>query len=267
MATIEPVEDPRDPRLADYRSARDPAWRQRTGLFLAESALVVRRLLTDSPFRARAILVTPALLDGLRDVLDRAEDGPVVHVAGHSVQRELMGFNFHRGCLALAERGAGPPPGALLARGAPLLLVLDDVADPDNVGALFRNARAFGAGGALLSPGTADPLYPKAIRVSVAATLSLPHARLARWPEDLADVRAAGYTLVALSPDGTRDVATLAALRGRAALVAGSEGHGLAPGVRAAADVVVRVAMAPGVDSLNVAVAAAIALHHLAGRG
>lgn len=263
MTPIDPIDDPRDPRVADYRSARDADWRRRSGLFLAESALVVRRLLTESRFRARSILATPAILDGLGDALEALPEGVVVHVAGPAVQRQLMGFNFHRGCLALAERGPDLAPDALLAAAAPLL-ALEDVADPENVGALFRNARAFGAAGVLLSPGAGDPLYPKAIRASAAATLSLPFARLAGWPAGLARVRAAGYTLVALTPDGECDVATLAPGSARIALLVGSEGRGLGAAARAAADLTVRVRMVPGVDSLNVAVAVGIALHRLA---
>jgi len=263
MASIQRVDAPADPRLADYRSARDPAWRRRTGLFLAESALVVRRLLAESRFRTRSILATEPIVAGLQDVLERAPADLVVHVAGHAVQREVMGFNFHRGCLALAERGPDLDAAALLAPDRPLLLVLEDVADPDNVGALFRNGRAFGVAGVLLSPGTGDPLYPKAIRVSVGATLSVPHARLPQWPADLDRLRSAGYAVVALTPGAGAAVEALGTAGERLALLVGSEGRGLSDGALALADRAVRIPMAPGVDSLNVAVAAGIALYHV----
>jgi tRNA G18 (ribose-2'-O)-methylase SpoU len=148
------------------------------------------------------------------------------------------------------------------------LLALEGVADPDNVGAIFRNAAAFGVAGALLSSHCADPLYRKAIRVSMGATLTLPFARLADWPAGLAALRQAGYRLVALCPGAEAEdiveVAARAPRRPRLALLLGAEGAGLSEATRAAADVEVRIPMAAGVDSLNVAAACGIALHRFA---
>jgi tRNA G18 (ribose-2'-O)-methylase SpoU len=197
-----------------------------------------------------------------------SSSGPALYVAAPAVLRALVGFPFHRGCLALAERGVAPPVAALIEPTGPRTLVLlDDLADPDNVGGVFRNALAFGVDAVLLSGGCADPLYRKAIRTSAAATLALPFARVADWPAALADVRRAGYRLIALTPEaGAVDVGALERPECRAerqAVLLGAEGRGLAPVSRAAADLKIGIRMAAGVDSLNVATASGIALHQL----
>lgn len=269
MREPQQIDDPADARLADYRNLKDPELRRARGLFVAEGQGVVRRLIESARFRVRSLLLAPAARNALRDWLPGLDDATAVYVASRGVIRDVVGFDFHRGCLALAERGADLSADALMAppdRRA--LVVLDELADPDNVGALFRNALAFGVDGVLLSAGTADPLYRKAIRVSAAATLRVPFARLADWAGGLRRLRERGYALLALATDGTVDVADLGRTRprpDRMALLVGSEGTGLGPVARAAADLDVRIAMAPGVDSLNVATACGIALHHLRG--
>ena len=267
---IEPIDDPSDPRLADYRDLKDPHLRLRQGLFIAESREVIRRLLACRRFRARSVLLTPAALDGLRDVLETADPATRILLVQHDLVRGVVGFNFHRGCLAVGERGAEPPVSSLLDPcGARLLLVLEDVTNPDNVGAVFRNATVFAADGVLLSPGSADPLYRKAIRVSIGASLSLPFARLRDWPGELLALRDAGYTIVALTPRADAidivEFGTTRPVPARLALLFGSEGTGLSDAARSAADCEVRIAMRPGADSLNVATACGIALHRLAG--
>jgi tRNA G18 (ribose-2'-O)-methylase SpoU len=264
---VEPVEDPADPRIAGYRDARDGELRRREGLFLAEGRLLVRRLLEASRYRVQSLLVIPTALDDLRDLLARDDSTPV-HVASAETIRAIVGFKFHRGCLALGVRGEPLAPEALIDPVGPrTLLALEGVADPDNVGALFRNAAAFGAGGVLLSSHCADPLYRKAIRVSMGATLSLPFAQVTDWAVTLAALRHAGYRLVALCPGADAEdlveVAGRAPRRPRLALLLGAEGEGLSDATRAAADVEVRIPMAAGVDSLNVAAACGIALHRL----
>jgi tRNA G18 (ribose-2'-O)-methylase SpoU len=233
---------------------------------VAESRAVVRILLGSARFRTRSVLLTAPALDSLREAL-QATDAPV-YLTSHEVARAVVGFDFHRGCLALGERGGELAIEALIDRRGPrLVLALENVSNPDNVGGVFRNARAFGAGLILLSAGCADPLYRKAIRTSMGASLIMPFAHLPDWASGLAGLRAAGYTLVALTPDPSAlDIASLG--RGRpvpahVALVLGAEGPGLGVETRAAADLQVQIAMAPGVDSLNVATAAAIALHRL----
>jgi tRNA G18 (ribose-2'-O)-methylase SpoU len=171
-----------------------------------------------------------------------------------------VGFDFHRGCLAAGDRPGDIPLESLLA--ARVLVVLERVTNPDNVGAVFRSALAFGAGGVVLSRGSADPLYRKAIRVSMGATLRVPFARLEEWPTPLARLGAAGFTIVALTPAAVLDIAELGRPE-RVALLLGAEGDGLGAAARACADVEVAIRMAPGANSLNVATAAAIGLHRL----
>lgn len=267
---IERIEDPSDPRLADYRDLKDPHLRLRQGLFIAESREVIRRLFSCGRFRTRSVLVTPAALEGLRDLLDAVDPGVRILLVQHDLVRGVVGFNFHRGCLAVGERGAEPPLSSLLdPPGRRLLLVLENVTNPDNVGAVFRNAMAFGADGVLLSPGSADPLYRKAIRVSIGASLSIPFARLHDWPNDLGALRDAGHTIIALTPrTGAVDITEFGTRRPvpeRLALVLGAEGSGLSPAARSIADHEVRIAMMAGADSLNIATACGIALHRLAG--
>ncbi|HXJ83875.1 MAG TPA: RNA methyltransferase [Candidatus Methylomirabilis sp.] len=266
---IERIDDPSDPRLADYRNLRDPHLRRQHGLFIAESREVVRRLLSCRRFRVRSILLTPAALDGLHDLLETADPDIPLLLVQHDLVRGVVGFNFHRGCVAVGERGDEIPPSALLEPpGRRLLLVLEDVTNPDNIGAVFRNAMAFAADGILLSPGSADPLYRKAIRVSIGASLSLPFARLPDWPEDLKALRGAGYSIMALTPHPEAvdvvEFGTSRTVPERLALLLGAEGSGLSTAARATADHEVRIAMRREADSLNVATACGIALHRLA---
>jgi tRNA G18 (ribose-2'-O)-methylase SpoU len=265
---VEIIDDPADPRIASFREVRDGARRLRDGLFLAEGRLLVRRLLQTGRFPVRSLLLTEAAAEDLRDLLARG-DSPTVYVASAATIRAIVGFKFHRGCLALGVRGGPPAPEPLLSPPGPrTLLALEGVTDPDNVGAVFRNAAAFRAAGVLLSEDCADPLYRKAIRVSMGATLSVPFARVRDWPAALVALRRAGYRLVALCPrPEAEDIARMAARsprETRLALLVGAEGAGLSPGTLAVADAEVRIPMAPGVDSLNVAAACGIALHRLA---
>jgi tRNA G18 (ribose-2'-O)-methylase SpoU len=266
---IERIDDASDPRLADYQNLRDPLLRLQRGIFMAESREVVRRLLSCHRFRTRSILVTPAALEGLRDLLETVDTNIRILLVEHDLVRRIVGFNFHRGCVAVGERGAEPSPSTLIEPpGRRLLLVLEDVTNPDNVGAVFRNATAFGADGVLLSPGCADPLYRKSIRVSIGSSLCLPFARLTGWPEDLRALRESGHAIIALTPRaGAIDITSFGTTRPvpeRLALLIGAEGRGLSAAALDAADYEVRIAMMPGADSLNVATACGIALHRLA---
>jgi len=265
---IERIDAPSDPRLADYRDLKDAQLRLRLGLFIAESREVVRRLLSGGRFRARSLLLTPSGLDSLRETLDASDPGLRILLTQQEVVRAVVGYNFHRGCLAVGERGVAPPLPTLLDPPGPrLLLVLEGLTNPDNVGGIFRNAMALGADAALLSPTCADPLYRKAIRVSVGGSLSVPFARLGDWPGGLQRIRETGYTIVALTTRAAGvDIGEFGATRpipGRLALLLGAEGGGLSESARLAADCEVRIAMTPGADSLNVATACGIALHRL----
>jgi len=231
----------------------------------------VGRLLAGDRFRPRSVLVTAPALEGLRDALAAARVDVRVYLARPEIVHAIAGFKFHLGCLAVAERGAEPPPAALTdPPGRRLLVVLEDITNPDNVGGVFRNAFAFGADAVLLSARCADPLYRKTIRVSVGGSLAVPWSRLEGWTEGLGRLRDAGYSIMALTPRAATDIADVGAARGvseRVALVLGAEDHGLSKETRARADVEVGIAMAPGADSLNVATASGIALHRLLHRG
>lgn len=256
------VERPDDPRLSEYAHVGDPAWLEARGLFVAEGRLVVRRLLESGRFRIDSVLLTPAALAALGGAL--ATDAPV-HVAEQDVLNQVTGFNFHRGCLAIARR---PVPTAHPAFvDARRLLALEGVGNPDNVGGLFRVAAAFGVDGVLLDPASGDPFYRKAVRTSMGAVLGLPFRRLEPWPAALDAYRSRGFRLVALTPrpDAT-PLAEYAGGEGRGArliVLAGAEGSGLDDATLAMADAMVRIPIAPGVDSLNVTVAAGIALAYL----
>ncbi|MBI2203803.1 MAG: RNA methyltransferase [Candidatus Rokubacteria bacterium] len=258
------IDDARDPRLDDYRDLRDSALRRERGLFVAEGRLLVERLLPAPRFRTRSVLATPDAFGALAPLLDQA--GAVAYVTAHEVIRDVVGFKFHRGVLALGERGEERALDALMSpAGRQTMLVIEDVRDPENVGGLFRNASAFGVDGVLLGPGSADALGRKALRVSAGAALAVPFAHATAWHEDLAQLRARGFTVVALTPDrSARDIAEVAARRSeRLALLVGSEGDGLSAAARGLASVEARIPIAAGVDSLNVAVAAGIALDRL----
>ena len=260
------IEDPEDPRLADYREIRDAERRRRDGTFIAEGRQVVRRLLSVGRYRVRSALVTPPALHALGEALAAA--GVPTYLVRQDIVEAVVGMEFHHGCLAAGERGAEPTAEAVLAEVlSERLVVLEGLGDSSNVGALFRNALAFGVGAAFLAPGTADPLYRKAIRVSSGATVALPFARLADWPRDLERLRDAGYTVLALTPRAEAvDIGELDKRRplpARLALLLGTEGRGLSAEALAAADLLVRIPMAPEMDSLNVAAAGAVALHWL----
>jgi tRNA G18 (ribose-2'-O)-methylase SpoU len=259
----DPVDDPSDPRVADFFRLNEPELR-REGYFLAEGALVIRQLLR-SPYRVRAVLATSRGLAALAaDLAD--QDAPVYQVS-QALMTSIAGFHFHRGALASAERGPQPDLATVAAAGD-VLLMAEGVTDNENLGGLFRNAAAFGVAGVVLDATSADPFYRRAVRVSMGHVLRLPHTRVANAPEAVAALRGSGFEVVALTPDpGADDLRTLTPGPRRRVLLVGAEGPGLSHASLAAADRRVRIAMAPGVDSLNVATAAAVALHHLAGPG
>ena len=258
---VERITDADDPRLADYRGLANGGPRE---AFVVEGRRLVRRLLDGSRFRTRSVLLTERALVDLRDAL---ADGLPVYVGGAPMIRRLVGFEFHRGCLAAGERGETGRTDDLLS--GRLLVVLERTTSPDNIGAVFRNAGAFGADAVLLSPGCGDPLYRRAIRVSMGGSLRVPFAVLPAWHAGLATLRDAGFTIVALTPDGGVDIGEFGRSRrlpDRVALVLGAEGEGLGPDARAAADLEVRIPLAPGDHSLNLATACGIALHRFANR-
>ena len=318
MAGIVVVDDPGDPRLADYarltdvrlRTSMEPAH----GLFVAEGDKVIRRAVA-AGYRVRSMLVTRDKLASLADVAD-ACPGPV-YVISHEVAEQVTGYRVHRGALASMARRPLPTvtgllSGALWARGlsggplarglsgGPLagdgavagdagpaaagtahqadagrpgwprrIVLLEDLVDHGNVGGIFRCAAALGVDAVILSPRCADPLYRRAVKVSMGAVFTIPYARMSDWRGGLAEIRAAGFTLLALTPDQSAMPLDKLALTGRVALLLGTEGDGLSSRWLAEADTAICIrmsegAMALGVDSLNVVAAAAIACHELA---
>jgi tRNA G18 (ribose-2'-O)-methylase SpoU len=251
--------------LADYGDIRELTLVEQRGIFVAEGRLVVQRLLSDSPFRTRSVLVTEPTLASLRSFVDAHPQTPV-YVVPQTVMNDVAGFNVHRGCLAIGERPA-PKDWMNLARGARRLVILERIGDPDNVGSAFRNAAAFGLEAVLLDPASADPLYRKAIRTSMGATLRIPFARVPEWPDALRQFDRDGIAVIALTPSSSAPcLRTIAAqLRDRrVALVLGHEGGGLTQAALDACPLRARIPMSDNVDSLNVATAAAIAMYELA---
>ncbi len=266
---LETIEQLDDPRIAHYRNIRDSALREARGLFAVESRLCVRRLISESRFPIHSVLLTQTALEALGESLAQLADDTPIYVAGSTLLEQLVGYDLHRGCMALARRGAETALDEILDRTPRLLVGLERVANPENVGNVFRNAMAFGADAVLLSRDCADPLYRKAVRVSMGGSLLTPFAYLPKWPEAIERLRAAGFASLALSTEaGALDLAALRlelAAGRRIALVLGAEGEGLDPATLEAVDWRVRIPMAAGVDSLNVATASGIALHHCFG--
>ena len=294
MASIVAVNDAADPRLADYVRLTDVHLRRSleapSGLFIAEGEKVIRRAIT-AGYPVRSILVTSDQAAGVAD-LAGSLTGPV-YVVPPEVARGLTGYRVHRGALASMQRRPLPSVASVVSS-ARRIVVLEDIVDHTNVGAIFRCVAALGFDGVILAPRCGDPLYRRAVRVSMGAVFSVPYARMDDWREGLAGLRAAGFRLLALTPaaDATPIAAVPAATGratagpamtspattgaatdgnsatgadgGRLALLLGSEGDGLSARWREQADMSVRIPMNRGIDSLNVASAAAIACYLLA---
>jgi tRNA G18 (ribose-2'-O)-methylase SpoU len=300
MAGIVAVSDPGDPRLADYVRLTDVRLRTSMesahGLFMAEGEKVIRRAVA-AGFGVRSMLVTRDKLPGLADVAD-ACPGPV-YVVSPEIAERVTGYQVHRGALASMARralptvagllsgrplaghgqaggGAAPPAGDLgeqAGHGQPdrprRIVLLEDLVDHGNVGGIFRCAAALGVDAVILSPRCADPLYRRAVKVSMGAVFAIPYARMSDWRGGLAEIRAAGFSLLALTPDQSAVPLGKINPAGPVALLLGTEGDGLSSRWLAEADTAVCIpmsagAMALGVDSLNVVAAAAIACHELA---
>ena len=259
-----------DERVAPYRWVADPRRLEAEGLFVAEGRLVVPRLLAASsrPGRwfnsAHSVLLSPSALAQLQPQLAGYPQVPIF-VVPQPVMNELVGFNIHRGCLAIGRRPAMPTLDAVDLGPATRVVVLEGVNNPDNIGGIFRSAAAFDADLVALGPACADPLYRKSIRTSMGATIDVPCARAEPWPQALDQLKGAGFRLIALTTAATStplpQLSDLA--RSRMALLAGAEGTGLSAAALAAADDCVTIPMSGRVDSLNVGTALAIALYHV----
>src|SRR5690348_9630588 len=259
------ITDPADPRLADYVALTDVVLRRRTeperGLYIAESQKVIRRALR-AGHRPRSYLMARRWLDDLADLVADAEaDGIPVYFGEHPVIEQLTGFHLHRGALAAMQRPV-LPSAASLVRDARRVIVLEDVVDHTNVGAIFRSAAALGVEAVLVTPRCADPLYRRSIRVSMGTVFQVPWTRINPWPQGIQLLHDEGLTVaaMALSDDSVSLDELEAAAPERLALVVGTEGDGLSHRTVADADLTLRIPMAGGVDSLNVAAASAVAM-------
>lgn len=262
---IVPVERADDPRLADYVGLTDVALRRRAepdlGIYIAESEKVIRRALA-AGHRLRSLLMAPRWLTDLADVVAQAEaDGIPVFVGEHAALEAVTGFHVHRGALAAMARPALPAVDEVV-RDARRVVILEDIVDHTNVGAAFRSAAALGVDAVLVTPRCADPLYRRAIRVSMGTIFQVPWTRIPDWPSGIDSLRAQGFTVAAFAlGERAVDLDILAAdPPERLAMVLGTEGDGLSRHTVAACDLEVRIPMAGGVDSLNVAAASAVAM-------
>lgn len=262
------IEDPADSRLDDFRDLttadRRPDRPGGRGFVIAEGTVVVRRLLA-SGHRVRALLGIDRRIAELGTDLDGI-DVPAYVTSAETMAR-VVGFHLNRGVLAIADKAPAASVPELVDR-ARVLAVLEGVGDHENLGSIFRNAAGLGVDGVLLGPGCADPLYRRSVRVSMGNVLRVPFGALQPWSSGLEWLRDKGFRIAALTPRA--DAVSLRGLRrtgpDRIALLLGSEGPGLSPEALAAADLAVRIPMAAGVDSINVATAAAVAFYELAGR-
>ncbi|MDB5438066.1 MAG: methyltransferase [Caulobacteraceae bacterium] len=265
------IDDPDDPRVAAYREIKERDLVGRQGRFIAEGEVVLRLLLRSAHYRPLSLLIDRKRVPALAPLLEQVPELVPIYAAGQDALDAIAGFHLHRGILALGEAAPSPGPDQLLAAmpDRALVLALVGIGNHDNMGGLMRNAAAFGANLVLIDSGCCDPLYRKAIRVSVGASLILPWARVDGGGEAMLSLlQAAGFEVLAFSPAGAEPLASLAGAP-RAAVMLGPEGPGLSASLLAKTRTV-SIEMAPGFDSLNVATAGAIALHHLmrgTGRG
>lgn len=257
------VEDPLDPRIEPYRNVRERDLAGRRRGFMAEGEVVLNVLARGERHRAASVLIDARRRGALEPVLRALPEETPVYLASQAVLDEIVGFHIHRGVLAIGERAPEPDPDTLLAGlgESALVLALFGIGNHDNVGAIFRNAAAFGADAVLLDFGCCDPLYRKSIRVSVGAALSTPFVRLPPGADAVDLLVRHGFEPLALSPAGETPLSELRA-PSRPAVLLGAEGPGLSPALLARVRTV-SIPMAGAFDSLNVATASGIALHYL----
>lgn len=257
------IDDPADPRIEPYRAVRERDLAGRQGGFMVEGEVVLRAAVRDGRWPLNSVLLAEKRVAGLGPILDQLPEALEVYVAGQEVLDGIVGFHIHRGILAVGRKATEPTADALLSRLGPkaIVVVLFGIGNHDNMGGVFRNAAAFGADAVLLGPDCCDPLYRKAIRVSVGAALTVPFARLEAAADPIELLARHGFEALALSPSGET---VLAALKppARAAVLLGSEGPGLPPDLMARARTV-SIPMAGAFDSLNVATTSGIVLHQL----
>lgn len=260
MALV-PITDPDDPRLRDYVSLTDVALRSRhepeSGIYIAESAEVIRRAV-EAGHRPRSMLMQDTWVERLADLIESLDID--VFVGGRDVLETLTGFHVHRGALAAMHRPDLPDLDDVVGA-ARRVVILEDLVDHTNVGAIFRSAAGLGMDAVLITPRCADPLYRRSVRVSMGAVFAVPWTRIDPWPGALSHLRALGFTIAAVTPQGSTTMALedfAAHAPERLALVLGTEGDGLSTPALQGADISVSIPMRAGIDSLNVAAASAV---------
>ncbi|NUR72076.1 MAG: RNA methyltransferase [Hamadaea sp.] len=264
---MELITDPADERIADYRALTDlelrTRWEPPNGLFIAEGELVLRRALA-AGYRPRSVLVEAKRAGQLADLARGGLGEAAVYGADAALLQQITGFNVHRGVLASFHRKPLPSVAEVLAQ-ARRVVVLEDINNHTNIGAIFRGVAALGLDAVLLSPTCADPLYRRSVRVSMGEVFAIPYATLDPWPEGLEVLRTAGFTVLAMTPapDAVSLHELTAEQRTRPALLMGAEGPGLTAEALKSSDVRVVIPMHRGVDSLNVAAATAVACWEL----
>jgi tRNA G18 (ribose-2'-O)-methylase SpoU len=261
------ITDPLDPRLRDYVSLTDVALRSRhepaSGIYIAESAEVIRRAV-EAGHRPRSLLMQDTWVDRLTNLIDGTDVD--VYVGSRNILESVTGFHVHRGALAAMHRPELPSIDAVVAK-ARRVVILEDLVDHTNVGAIFRSAAGLGMDAVLVTPRCADPLYRRSVRVSMAAVFAVPWTRIDPWPGSLAVLRERGFRIAAVTPRGPHAIPLSEFARqapDHIALVLGTEGDGLTSPALEAADVSVSIPMQAGVDSLNVAAASAVVFWALA---
>jgi tRNA G18 (ribose-2'-O)-methylase SpoU len=265
MPDLIPITDPADPRIAGFTNIRERDLRRTEGRFIAEGTVVLSMLAAAhnrrQDFTAESVLVLENRLDGIGEILAQFPDDVPIYLADKSVMNTIAGFDIHRGVLALGRRAQSHDAVGLL-QSLPdnaLVVVAAGIANHDNIGSIFRNAAAFGADAVLLDETCCDPLYRKALRVSVGAVLKVPYARGGTTAGIIAALHARAFALWGLSPSGRMDIRAISP-SARMALLTGTEGEGLPQAILASIQTA-RIAQAPGLDSLNAATATGIALH------
>lgn len=267
MPSIYPITDPQDPRIEAYCDIRERDLVGRQGLFVAEGKVVVEKLLGSSAYRPVSLLIAAKRVRTLETMLAQVSNNVPVFAGEQAVIDRIAGFPVHRGILAIGRRLPCPTADTLLGRlvceegSAADVLFLSGIANHDNMGGIFRNAAAFGAKAVLLDPDCCDPLYRKAIRVSVGASLIVPFARLEPGEDAPALFERHGFGSAALTPSGETLLSDWRPAA-RNAVFLGAEGPGL-PAYLIGRTKSMRIAMSDGFDSLNVATTSGIVLHHL----
>lgn len=256
---LEEVLNPDDHRVAGYRDLTDVALRTQTepanGIFVAESASVIERAIA-AGHRPVSVLMEDKWLDRMTPILANCDDVPV-YVGDRHVLESITGFHVHRGALALMQRPDLPSVEDVIAD-ARRLIILEDIVDHTNVGAIIRSAAGLGFDGFLVTPRCADPLYRRSVRVSMGTVFDLPWTRFTKWPLDLAILRDVGFTIAAITPGSDARALDDFSAPQQLAVIVGTEGDGLSARAIDESDIALRIPMEHGVDSLNVAAAAAV---------